>query len=483
MAVTKLMNIKESAGGGGKHLYNSIRYILNPDKTQGGLLTGGNAGYGHEEAYRAMMDTKKAWGKPEGRQGYHFILSWKPGEINEQDAYTMLKEFCDEYLGDSYDYVFAVHNDKAHMHGHIIFNSVNRETGYKYRYEKGDWEKHIQPVTDRICARHGFKKLEYDRENKIGVPYAEFLAKKEGRLHWKGIIQGDIDYAVSSARSFEEFQGKMAAMGYKLKTGFSYKRGKEYMSFKAPGQKRPWRDTSLGQGYALQEIRSRIQQETFKYDIPRPPKLKFCKAGAALGGQAFMSRYQVRKVRSLYQTSSYFTRRNPYAVDPGQIRRNLLQIGRLREDCRYLMRRGIKTPQELKEREDELRKEERSCLLRRDKWNSLKEDRRYLEYKELKEQLGEVPAWDDSFEGILDRLEDMEAGLPLDMHEFERESHALEEKLQAIRQEKRVIRHIQRTDKEAEGTKLRAARGVYQEAGRKKEGGKAWQKKQANPRK
>ena len=77
----------------------------------------------------------------------------------------------------------------------------------------------------------------------------------------------------------------------------------------------------------------------------------------------------------------------------------------------------------------------------------------------------------------------MEAGLPLDMHEFERESHALEEKLQAIRQEKRVIRHIQRTDKEAEGTKLRAARGVYQEAGRKKEGGKAWQKKQANPRK
>ena len=41
MAVTKLMNIKSSPHGVGRHLYNSIRYIINPEKTKDGLLVGG----------------------------------------------------------------------------------------------------------------------------------------------------------------------------------------------------------------------------------------------------------------------------------------------------------------------------------------------------------------------------------------------------------------------------------------------------------
>lgn len=53
-----------------------------------------------------MMDTKIDWDKLEGRQGYHFVISFKPGEATEEIAYQVLKEFCEEYLGDNYDYVF-----------------------------------------------------------------------------------------------------------------------------------------------------------------------------------------------------------------------------------------------------------------------------------------------------------------------------------------------------------------------------------------
>ena len=156
------MNIKQGKMGGGRHLNNSIRYIMNPKKTEEGKWIGGNAGMSSEEVYQNMMDTKIDWDKLEGRQGYHFVISFKPGEVKEETAYQVIKEFCEEYLGDYFDYVFSIHNDQHHMHGHIVFNSVNRMTGYKYRYVNGDWEKKIQPITDRICERYGLPPLEFE---------------------------------------------------------------------------------------------------------------------------------------------------------------------------------------------------------------------------------------------------------------------------------------------------------------------------------
>ena len=84
--MTKLMHIKQGKRGGGRHLYNSIRYVLNKKKTRDGLLVGGNVGTEPEDVHRVMMDTKADWDKTDGRQGYHFVLSFKPGETDEQTA-------------------------------------------------------------------------------------------------------------------------------------------------------------------------------------------------------------------------------------------------------------------------------------------------------------------------------------------------------------------------------------------------------------
>ena len=67
------MNIKQGRRGGSKHLNNSIRYIMNPKKTNDGELIGGNSGFTPQEVYQVMMDTKLDWDKLEGRQGYHFV--------------------------------------------------------------------------------------------------------------------------------------------------------------------------------------------------------------------------------------------------------------------------------------------------------------------------------------------------------------------------------------------------------------------------
>lgn len=58
MAITKLGHMKEaSRGNPGKHLKNAIHYILNPEKTEKMVLTGGNSGYTPDEIYQTFIRT------------------------------------------------------------------------------------------------------------------------------------------------------------------------------------------------------------------------------------------------------------------------------------------------------------------------------------------------------------------------------------------------------------------------------------------
>lgn len=183
MAVTKLLHLKQSKGNfPSGSLIRCLHYIYNKEKTEDGLWTGSNCGRTAKEVYRAMMDTKYEWGKEWGRQGYHFIVAFEKGETDEQTACQVMKEWCQEYLGDQYEYAYAVHNDREHLHGHLVFNSVSRTSGRKYRYEKGDWKKYIQPVTDRICERHGLHRLTYQPPAKENIMRSICRNRKDVRL-------------------------------------------------------------------------------------------------------------------------------------------------------------------------------------------------------------------------------------------------------------------------------------------------------------
>ena len=97
-----------------------------------------------------------------GRQGYHFIISFKEKEIKEETAFELVGQFVKEYLGSDYEAVYAVHNDTEHIHGHIIFNSVRCSDGKKYDFPKGEWEYRIQPLVNRLCQEHGLSVLDMD---------------------------------------------------------------------------------------------------------------------------------------------------------------------------------------------------------------------------------------------------------------------------------------------------------------------------------
>ena len=112
-----------------------------------------------------MRETKKLFYKTDKRQGYHIIISFEEGEVTAELAFQIVGEFVEEYLGKEYEAVYAIHDNTAHIHGHIIFNSVSFLTGKKYRYEKGDWAKYIQPITNRLCDKYGLSTITIETES------------------------------------------------------------------------------------------------------------------------------------------------------------------------------------------------------------------------------------------------------------------------------------------------------------------------------
>ena len=105
MAITKIL-----ARNGG--LKQAIEYVLNGDKTQEQVLTAHlNCDPGFE--YQQMMDTKRELGKLDGRQCYHIIQSFVPGEITPELALQIATEFASEYLV-GYQVVIGTHTDRHH---------------------------------------------------------------------------------------------------------------------------------------------------------------------------------------------------------------------------------------------------------------------------------------------------------------------------------------------------------------------------------
>lgn len=170
MAITKILTINSSGKKfEGKHLKQAIEYITALEKTQAGrFISGINCQPG--AAFGQMMATKRKYGKTDKRQGYHIIISLEEENAEPETVFKITGEFAEEFLGNGYEAVYVVHDNTAHCHGHIIFNSVNYLNGKKFRYEKGDWAEKMQPVTNRLCEKYGFSSVNIkDGNSKVPV--------------------------------------------------------------------------------------------------------------------------------------------------------------------------------------------------------------------------------------------------------------------------------------------------------------------------
>ena len=215
MAITKILNVMESEGRNlASHLKNALEYIQNPDKTEECVLVGG-INCLPDTAFEQMEETKNIFHKTGKRQGYHVIISFSPEEkVTAEHAMYVLEHFAKDVLSDDYEAVYAVHTDREHMHGHLIWNSVSITTGKKYNSPKSNWKNHLQPITNKYCDELGLAIMpaEYSRN-----PKNISRNKWEKEMSMKEIILRDAKMCAYAAGNVENFKYLMKRLGYVFK--------------------------------------------------------------------------------------------------------------------------------------------------------------------------------------------------------------------------------------------------------------------------
>ena len=245
--IIKMDSIKEET-----HLDHAVPYIMNEAKTKG--LFHSNSGVKPEEILNMFKFTRDNVRHHGNRLAYHYKFSFSKDEtITPDKAMAFMREWVEQYLGDKYDYVFAVHNDREHLHMHLIFNSVCREGG-KYRYEKGDWDRIIKPLTNSLAEKYQTGML---REKDETLDYDN---SRENRKAWKNVVKRDIDKCISESSSYEDFKERMVMeYGYRLREGVSREHG-VYLSLTPPGRAKAMRTYQIGDYYMPDSINSRITE-------------------------------------------------------------------------------------------------------------------------------------------------------------------------------------------------------------------------------
>ena len=341
MAISKILNMKDCGGHfHGKHLKRSLDYVMNPEKTQDGRLIGA-INCQVDSAFEQMKATKRKFGKVDKRQGYHIILSFKEDEVNPDTAFEITRRFVEEYLGKSYEAVYVVHDNTAHVHSHIVFNSVSFVDGKKYRYEKGDWAKYIQPITNKLCQEYGLSIIDVDDGNKEKEheSYKDWSEYREGSFVWADMIKRDLDSCILQAGNYEQFLELLSDKGYEVKQG-------KYLAVKPQGMTRFRRCKTLGDMYSDEVIRERIEKEDISFYREQQKEVQpvLCKCKVRRYRRAKMSGLQKRYYAKLYRIGKL--KKKPYS-QVWKYKEDIRKMHKLQEEYLFLVNHDIHSAEEL----------------------------------------------------------------------------------------------------------------------------------------
>lgn len=384
MAITKILNIQESEGRNpASHLKNALEYIQNPDKTEECILVGG-INCLPDTAFEQMEETKNIFHKTGKRQGYHVIISFSPEEkVTAEQAMYVLEHFAKDVLGNDYEAVYAVHTDREHMHGHLIWNSVSMTTGKKYNSPKDNWKNHLQPITNKYCDELGLSIMpaEYSRN-----PKNISRDKWEKEMSMKEIILRDAKMCAYAAGNVEHFKYLMKRLGYVFKKD-------AWMEVQAPGFRYYHKLAKMDEMFSEETLRHHV-------DMPWMAKPYFYSSDIRRLHRAKLSPYQKKFYAKLYRLRVVEQKR--FVVGGAKYAEDLKRFHQLQDEYLLLVNNDIKSVvdlvyfigeqeekiQQIEDRQKEIYRESSS------RKRSIKNEEQYREYQiwhmEVQEELDEL---------------------------------------------------------------------------------------------
>lgn len=357
---------------------------MNPEKTQGGRLVGA-INCQADMAFEQMMDTKKQFGKTDKRQGYHIILSFKEDEVEPDRAFKITQKFVAEYLGDAYEAVFVVHDNTDHVHSHIVFNSVSFVDGKKYRYEKGDWAKYIQPITNKLCQEYGLSIIDVEdgSKEKQHENYKDWSEYREGSFVWADMIKRDLDACILQANDFSGFLELLSEKGYEVKQG-------KHLAVRPQGMTRFRRCKTLGENYSQEAIVERIAKEdlSFYQSQNEERQAAIVKCYVKRYRRAKMSGLQKRYYAKLYRIGKL--KKKPYS-QVWKYKDDIRKMHKLQEQYLFLVRHKIESAEELVSVLDNLTDKKKEASKEKSKTYKAKE-----RFKDIFDKAEQIRGLDDA---------------------------------------------------------------------------------------
>lgn len=285
MAATRLIAMHKNSGMSvGQSLAARVKYARDEEKTDDEEYVtsyGCNSDIAEKELeaiYNEYVDIT-------GREykgdiiAYQIRQSFKPGEITPEEANAIGYETAMRFTKGQHAFICCTHVDKAHIHNHVIFSSVNLSCDRKFR---DSWFCGIglRHLSDMICLEHGLSVIE---------PYKNKGVKPQYEKSYRQGIREAIDVAMSKGpKDFESLLLELA------KEGYEFRRGK-HLSLRGSGRKNFIKFNSLGDNYSVKYLKNQIEgnaensREThFDLLIDIQEKLKQGKGkGYARWGQKF----------------------------------------------------------------------------------------------------------------------------------------------------------------------------------------------------
>lgn len=155
MAINKVVNKSTKSHGA---MRNVLEYVLRDEKVKEGYveIAGPYSGetINYDEVYQTWLAEKRLWDKDSGRMYTHNIISFhKDEKVTPEQVLEIGREFAEKFFP-GHQYVIGVHQDKDHLHCHIVTNSVSYLDGMKLHQTKRDLE-HQKEFTNNLCLERG----------------------------------------------------------------------------------------------------------------------------------------------------------------------------------------------------------------------------------------------------------------------------------------------------------------------------------------
>ena len=252
-----------------QYVYDSIAYALSPENSDGDekcfqatcLNCDNNGADSLSEQFYAV---RKMFDKDNKILTHHYVQSFSPNEkITPELAHRIDVELAQK-IAPGFQVIVSTHIDKDHIHNHFLINSVNIDTGMKWKADKAT-RKNMRKVSDTICKQYGLSTIK-NESGLSGIDQATQKLAEQGKS-WKVELCKALDEATKVCNSKKEF------IEFMKRKNFIITRYEKDITFQRVGEKKKIRVSRLAREFGDCYTKENLEKLMGFYHLPKKSEI------------------------------------------------------------------------------------------------------------------------------------------------------------------------------------------------------------------